>query len=65
MRVGQWISVSDDIYSGFLTILAVGAEDPEAPGYQLVQAFDNGTTGNPVGQTIASGATVCPAGRPA
>lgn len=65
MRVGQWINISDDVHSGFLQVAAIGEEDPEAPGYQLVQGQDWGTTGNPWNQVIATGATVCPAGRPA
>lgn len=65
MRVGQWLNISDDTYAGFRKVTAIGAEDPEAPGYQLVESFDFNTTGNPWNQTIASGATVCPSGRPA
>jgi len=65
MQVGQWINISDGTHSGFLQVAAIGAEDPEAPGYQLVQGQDFATTGNPWNQIVASGATVCPAGRPA
>lgn len=64
MVAGQWISVSDGVHAGYLTVLAVGAEDPEAPGYQLVHAMDNGTSGNPTTTVISSGAMVAVAGRP-
>lgn len=65
MKPLQWISVSDGVHAGYLTIVAVGAEDPEAPGYQLVQALDQSTSGNPtVGTVIASGAVVAVAGKP-
>lgn len=65
MRVGQWLNISDDTYAGFRKVTAIGAEDPEAPGYQLVESMDLNTTGNPWNQVLAIGATVCPSGRPA
>ena len=61
----QWISVSDGVHAGYLTVIEVGAVDPEAPEYQLVHAMDNGTAGNPtVGTVIASGAMVAVSGKP-
>lgn len=61
----QWISVSDGVHAGYLTVIEVGAVDPEAPEYQLVHAMDNGTAGNPtVGTVIASGAMAAVSGKP-
>jgi hypothetical protein len=61
----QWISVSDGVHAGYLTVIEIGAVDPEAPEYQLVHAMDNGTAGNPtVGTVIASGAMVAVSGKP-
>jgi len=60
----QWISVSDGVHAGYLTVIEVGAVDPEAPEYQLVHAMDNGTAGNPVNTVIGSGAIVAVAGKP-
>lgn len=60
----QWISISDGVHAGYLTVIEVGAVDPEAPEYQLVHALDNGTSGNPVNTVIGSGAIVAVAGKP-
>lgn len=60
----QWISVSDGVHAGYLTVIEVGAVDPEAPEYQLVHAMDNGTAGNPTNTVIASGALVAVSGKP-
>lgn len=66
MGIGQWIFISDGTHYGTGTVDAVGAEDPESPGVQVVTVMDHATAGNPtVGTVVTEGATVSPSGRPA